>query len=215
MIFIIIGIILLILFLYSTCAISSRCSRLEEGGIYLGIEYSKEEEIRRNNYILRLLLDNSYFMDPVERLTYRILLQCAFVLHEDPCTVTDEEIAEIRSFSEKYCIIHNNILPKVIDENIIAFTNRIKFNATNDVNFDEIKNMIIDELYYGNEDVKFQFIYDSDIDLIYIKRYSSETFDIDYYTYDLETKKLDVCHDKINYDDLENCGTYFVHDIKI
>lgn len=215
MIFIIIGIILLILFLYSTCNVSSRCSRLEEGGLNLGIEYTKEEKTRKNNYILRLLLDNSYFMEPSERLTYQILLQCAYILHEDPCTVTDEEIAEIRSFSEKYCIVHNNVLPKSFDEDITAFTNRIKFNATNDIKFEELKDRIIDELYYGSENVKFEFVYDSNTDSIYIKKYSSETFDIEYFIYDLDTKKLDVCNEKISFADSKNIGTYFVRDIKI
>ena len=98
------------------------------------------------NEEIRKLLGLSYFMQPEERLTYRLLLHYAFILHEDVTKISDEEIERARNISRAYFQNHR-ILPKDIDNELQEFINKEILRAIANINFDDLKNEIAKKVY--------------------------------------------------------------------
>lgn len=159
------------------------------------MEYS--EKIGDNDAI-RHLLDNSYFMDPVERLTYKLLLNYAFVLHEDVTKVTDEEIEEARIFAKKY--LKEKGLSNFLDLDMKMFVNQQTLKAITDINYKKIEDSIIKKMAEKTNQNFYLKIYidTNNYDKMIVIQTTYEIHSRNYYIYDLATGDLTLSKKRIN-----------------
>lgn len=152
-----------------------------------------EQKLETKNKIIRSLLDNSYFMEPVERLTYRLLLHYAFIVNDDPSKISDNVIQKARDFAVVYVNKYYNVLPDTLDEAMHRFVNKEIMKYTTGIEFDDIKMDIINKLSNNlpESDCYITFFLDDDsYDNIIIKSVSYEEKKLDFYIYNLIDKSI-------------------------
>ena len=169
---------------------------------------------KKCNEIIRTLIDKSYFMNPVERLTYRLLSHYAFVLHDNPSDITDIEINEARQFALKYVERHNNKLPQILDKESKEFVNKVILKTTTDINFDELVIKLLDKLKNDDYFIEFNFYNDSNYDRIVIEKYINDDIVPNFYIYDIGSKRLSFHEGMLDTKYLDNLGTYHIDNEK-
>lgn len=159
------------------------------------MEYSKKIG---DNDVIRNLLDNSYFMDPVERLTYKLLLNYVFVLHEDVTKVTDAEIEEARTFAKEY--LKEKGLFNFLDLDMKMFVNQQTLKAITDINYKKIEDTIIKKLTEKtNQDFYVKLYIDTNnYDKMIVIQTTYQIHSKNYYVYDLATGDFTLSEKRIN-----------------
>ena len=166
-------------------------------------EKSLQETISKNQTI-KDLLDKSYFMDRVERLTYRLLLHYAFTLNEDPSKITDKEIQIARDFSNNYFLTHNT-LPNDIDNDVKLFINNQIFKATTGLDYYDIKENIRNVI----NDVSFDsgtfeiYSYDYSGDYLIGKNVTNGNLSSNYFSYNTKSKVFKSVNQKLDVEELQ------------
>lgn len=157
------------------------------------------DSLPNNNDLIRNLLDKSYFMDMIERLTYRMLLKYAFVLNEDPSKITDNEIQTAREFAKDY-ISEKKTLPSNTDEELDIFINNQIFKATTGLEYADIQNHLKDVLNNAIFDSSSFEIYSYDSNSNYLIGKNTTNYDskAPYFSYDITNKKFESINEKID-----------------
>jgi hypothetical protein len=174
-----------------------------------GIEYIIEHKKPINeNDVIRTLLDNSYFMQPVERLTYRMLQHYAFVLNENPSQISDAEIQKARDYAKEY--LKNNDMPSDINEEIELFINKERFLAITNIDYDSIKDTIKEDFstVFDNDCYDNDVYFDEDNDII-VKQ--TDKIGSVMYCYDLEERDITLITKRYSDDELTLLGSFVTY----
>lgn len=148
-------------------------------------------------------------MEPVERLTYELLLNYAFTLHENPASVTDEEIQRARDFADEY--LKDNPMPNNKTLEMRGFINKQVIEATSGSEYENLLDHIVKLVLDPNDENLLLHLYldANDLDKIIVKKIhivftndiNFNVTDIERYSYDIVTGKIKPFEGKLNYKD--------------
>jgi len=157
-------------------------------------------------------MSDTYFMDPVDRMTIDLLSHYAFTLHEDISKTTDEDIQLAREFATEY--LKNDYKWKDYDSRFSIFVNTQVVNAMINNNVDQIKTDVYQKILSLNNlmnvyDWYFDIYYDVDMPncLLLAKRSSFGSDNIDL-SYNFNDKTFQNCDTKVT-DEMYKLGNIY------
>ena len=124
---------------------------------------------RLSNEKIREYIDKAYYMKKSDRMLIDILLEYAFIMHEDLKDITDDEIAIARNYAESY--LENKDFWKNYNSDFELFVNRQKFQFMTDNDYESIEKLIYQVVKEINDLVD---IYDWDLDIYYSVDYENK-----------------------------------------